>query len=196
MKLYSSNTSPYSRKVLLLARHLGVDGDIEIVPTMPLEPDTAFLEANPLSKVPTLVQEGETPLFDSRVIAEFLLDRAGMNDTGRHKTEVLKRQALADGMMDAAFAIVMENKRDDCEQSAFWIMRWNNALERSFEYLESGAINALERWGLDSIATACALDYICFRLPGITWRDRYPLTADWYDRTVKRDDMRETDPRL
>ena len=196
MKLYYSKTSPYARKVLLLAKHLDLDTDIEIVHTVPLEADASFLEINPLSKVPALVLPGETPLFDSRVIAEFLLDRAGMNDTGRHKTEVLKRQALADGIMDAAFAIVMECKRDDAEQSAFWTMRWQNAIERSFAYLENGAVHALERWGLDSIATACALDYICFRLPATAWQERYPATAEWFASAIAREDMKTTDPRL
>lgn len=195
MKLYYSKTSPYARKVLLLAKYLGLDDDIDVVLTIPLEADHAFLAVNPLSKVPALVQPGETPLFDSRVIAEFLLDRAGMNDTGRNKTEVLKRQALADGMMDAAFAMVMESKRVDAEQSAYWVDRWQSAIDRSIACLEEGTVNALESWGLDSIAIACALDYICFRLPAITWQAKYPNTATWYERVISREDMQSTNPR-
>ena len=195
MKLYYSKTSPYARKVLLLAKHLGLDGGIEVVSTAPLEADSAFLAVNPLSKVPALTMAGETPLFDSRVIAEFLLDRAGMNDTGRNKTEVLKRQALADGMMDAAFAAVMEAKRVDAEQSVYWTDRWHSALDRSIACLEEGTVKALESWGLDSIAVACALDYICFRLPEIAWQAKYPDTAAWYKRVIKREDMQNTNPR-
>lgn len=195
MKLYYSKTSPYARKVLLLAKHLGLDNDVEVVSTVPLEADDAFLTVNPLSKVPALAQPGETPLFDSRVIAEFLLDRAGMNDTGRNKTEILKRQALADGMMDAAVAAVMESKRIDAEQSAYWMERWHSALDRSIACLEEGTVNALENWGLDSIAIACALDYICFRLPEVTWQTKYPNTAAWYERVIAREDMQSTNPR-
>lgn len=195
MKLYYSKTSPYARKVLLLAKHLGVADEIEIVLTVPLEANAEFLEANPLSKVPTLTQFGETPLFDSRVIAEFLLDRAGMNDVGRSKTEMLKRQALADGIMDAAVSIVMESKRPDAEVSVYWTARWHSAIDRALACLEDGTIQALENWGLDSIATACALDYVCFRLPEIEWQEKYPLTLAWYQKATKRDGMKATDPR-
>lgn len=195
MKLFYSKTSPYSRKVLLLAKHLGLAEEIEIIATNPLEPSDDFIAANPLSKVPTLLYDGEPALFDSRVIAEFLLDRAGMNDAGRAKTEILKRQALADGIMDAALALVMEGRRPDAQQSSYWAERWHAAIERSLAHLEDGAINALDDWGLDSIATACALDYLCFRLPDINWQDGYRNTAQWYARAVARDDMQATDPR-
>jgi glutathione S-transferase len=196
MKLYYSKTSPYSRKILLLAMHLGIADELEIIYVNPIEPPEEFVETNPLSKVPTLVQEGETPLFDSRVIAEFLMDRAGMNDAGRSKSEMLKRQALADGMMDAAFAIVMEARRSDAEQSAFWVDRWSAAIDRSLANLEAGTLKALEAWGLDSIAIACALDYICFRLPDLAWRDQYPMVAEWYQSAIGRREMQQTDPRI
>lgn len=196
MKLYYSKTSPYSRKILLLAMHLGVADDIQVVSVNPIEPSEEFLNANPLSKVPTLVQDGETPLFDSRVIAEFLLDRAGMNDVGRSKSEMLKRQALADGMMDAAVAIVMESRRPDAEKSEFWVDRWLAAIDRSMLNLEEHTLKALEAWGLDSIAVACALDYLCFRLPDLAWRDQYPAVAEWYQRATERRDMQQTDPRI
>lgn len=195
MQLYYSKTSPYSRKVLLLARHLGLQDEIKVVMTNPLEPEADFLKANPLSKVPVLLEDGEPALFDSRVIAEFLLDRAGMNDTGRAKTEILKRQALADGIMDAALALVMEGRRPEAERSAYWQERWHAAIERALAHLEDGAINALDDWRLDSIATACALDYLCFRLPDINWRDGYQHTAQWYARVAAREDMKATDPR-
>ncbi len=195
MKLYYAKTSPYTRKLLLLARHLGQTDDIEIVDTDPLEATPEFLEANPLSKVPTLAVPGEPALFDSRVIAEFLLDRAGMNDSGRAKTELLKRQALADGITDAALAIVQEGRRPEAQRSSYWLERWTAAIERGLGHLEDGAINALDHWRLDAMATACALDYLNFRLPEIEWQERYPDTAAWYQRATQRADMKETDPR-
>lgn len=195
MKLYYSKTSPYTRKVLLVARHLGLMDEIEIVPVNPLEADQVFLEANPLSKIPALEVDGEPALFDSRVIVEFLLDRAGMNDTGRAKTEILKRQALADGIMDAALAIVMEKRRPESEQSSYWMERWEAAIDRGLTHLEEGAINALEQWHLDAMAMAAALDYLLFRLPEIAWQSRYPAVASWYAAAAERDDMKATDPR-
>lgn len=195
MKLFYAKTSPYTRKLLLLARHLGQTDAIEIVDTDPLEATPDFLEANPLSKVPTLLVPGEPALFDSRVIAEYLLDRAGMNDSGRAKTELLKRQALADGVTDAALAIVQENRRPEEQRSAYWIERWTAAIERGLAHLEDGAINALDQWRLDAMATACALDYLNFRLPHLDWESRFPQTATWYRAALARADMVATDPR-
>ena len=195
MKLYYAKTSPYTRKLLLLARHLGQTDDIEIIETDPLEATPEFLEANPLSKVPTLVVAGEPALFDSRVIAEFLLDRAGMNESGRAKTELLKRQALADGITDAALAIVQESRRPEEQRSAYWVERWTAAIERGLAHLEDGAINALDHWRLDAMATACALDYLNFRLPELAWEDRFPLTAAWYQKAIALEGMAATDPR-
>jgi len=195
MKLYYAKTSPYTRKLLLLARHLGQMDEIEIVSVDPLEATPEFLEANPLSKVPTLVVDGEPALFDSRVIAEYLLDRAGMNGSGRAKTEELKRQALADGITDAALAIVQEGRRPEAQRSAYWTGRWRAAIERGLAHLEDGAINALYQWQLDAMATASALDYLNFRLPELNWESRFPLTATWYRAALKRDDMIATDPR-
>lgn len=195
MILYYSKTSPYTRKVLLVARHLGLMDEIEVLPVNPLEADERFLEANPLSKVPALVVDGEPALFDSRVIVEFLLDRAGMNETGRAKTEVLKRQALADGIMDAALLTVMEQRRPQDQRSDYWLGRWRAAIDRALEHLEDGAINALGQWQLDAMATAAALDYLCFRLPEILWQEKHPQTAAWYQNAMAREDMAATDPR-
>lgn len=195
MKLYYSKTSPYTRKVLLVARHLGLIDEIEIVAENPLEASAGFLEANPLSKIPALVVDGEPALFDSRVIVEYLFDRAGMNDAGRAKTEILKRQALADGITDAALAIVMETRRPESERSSYWLDRWHLAIDRSLAHLEDGAVNALEQWHLDAMATAAALDYLCFRLPEISWQEKYPQTSSWFDNVRTKDDMVATDPR-
>lgn len=195
MKLFYAKTSPYARKLLLLARHLGQTDAIDMIDTDPLEATPEFLEANPLSKVPALVVAGEPALFDSRVIAEFLLDRAGQNDSGRVKTELLKRQALADGITDAAVAIVQESRRPEAQQSPYWVERWTAAIERGVAHLEDGAVNALDHWRLDAMATACALDYLNFRLPELAWESRFPDTAKWYQAAVTQADMIATDPR-
>lgn len=191
MKLYYSPTSPYSRKVRLLAVHHGLD--VEIVMTNPLEDDPAFFEVNPLAKVPALVKDGRA-IFDSPVIAEYLLKEAGADRTSDAYLKQLELQALLDGITDAAVATVMEGRREDAEQSAMWLARWESAIDRCLSVLE-GEIDALVDWDLASMAAACALDYLCFRLPTIAWQGKYPKCANWYDAIVKRADMVETDPR-
>lgn len=194
MKLYYSITSPYSRKVLLLAKSLGMGNDVELIMANPLENDPALLKANPLAKVPALMQGGKT-YFDSPLIAEHLLRLAGqdrMSDSYMHRLEV---QALADGIMDAAVATRLETVRPDAEQSALWLGRWRGAIDRGMVALENNIIDTLSGWKLDSISVACMLDYLCFRLPEIEWQQLYPKTAAWFAETKQRKDMVATDPR-
>jgi len=196
MKLFYSTTSPYSRKVLLLAKSLGMGGEVELIFSNPLESDAELLAANPLAKVPALIQGGKT-YFDSPYIVEHLLMLAGQNRTGEDYMARLGVQALADGVMDAAVALRLESVRADAEQSAMWKKRWYAAIERGLDMLEADVIeNLSEGWKLDSISVACMLDYLCFRLPEVEWQSSHPKSAAWFDNILKKQDIIDTDPRV
>lgn len=195
MKLFYSVSSPYSRKVLLLAKSLGMGGEVEIILSNPLESGADLLAVNPLAKVPALVQGGKT-YFNSPYIVEHMLALAGQNRTGEAYMARLGVQALADGVMDAAVALRLESVCPDAEQSAMWRERWYGAIERGLDMLEADVIEGLsEGWKLDSIAVACMLDYLCFRLPELDWQSSRPKSAAWFANIVKKRDMIETDPR-
>ena len=194
MKLFYSKTSPYSRKVYLLAKSLGMDGEVELVYGNPLDNDPAFLAVNPLAKVPALVQGGKT-YFDSPLIAEHLLRLTGQNRSGDAYMAMLQVQALADGIMDAAVALRLEAMRPEAQRSPMWQDRWYGAINRALAMLEDNVIDTLSGWQLDSIAVACMLDYLCFRLPEIDWQSQHPKTAAWFAENSQRKDMAETDPR-
>jgi len=194
MKLFYSQTSPYSRKVYLLAKSLGMGGEVELVFNNPLDSDPAFLAINPLAKVPALEQGGKI-YFDSPLIAEHLLTLTGQNRVGDAHMAVLQVQALADGIMDAAVALRMEAMRPEVQRSPMWQDRWYAAIDRSLVVLENNVIDTLKGWQLDSIAVACMLDYLNFRLPETDWKNKYPKTAAWFADVADRKDMRETDPR-
>jgi len=194
MKLFYSNSSPYSRKVLLLAKSLGMGGEIEIILSNPLESGGDLLAVNPLAKVPALIQGGKT-YFDSPYIVEHLLMLAGQNRTGEGYMARLGVQALADGVMDAAVALRMESVRPDAEQSEMWRERWFAAIERGLDMLEDSVIDTLEGWKLDSISVACMLDYLCFRLPELNWQLSHPKSATWFAKAVEKQDLIDTDPR-
>lgn len=195
MKLFYSIASPYARKVLLLAKSLGMGGEIEIVTANPLESGPDLLAVNPLGKVPALIQGGKT-YFDSPYIVEHLLMLAGQNRTGDDYMARLGVQALADGVMDAAVALRMESVRPDAEQSEMWQTRWHAAIGRGLDMLETSVIeNLSEGWKLDSISVACMLDYLCFRLPELDWQKSHPKSAAWFATILKKQDIIETDPR-
>lgn len=192
MKLYYSPTSPYSRKVRLLA--MAHKLDVEIVTTNPLENDGDFLKANPLAKVPALLTD-DRAIFDSPVIAEYLLKLAGEDRASEAYLRQLEIQALADGITDAAVATVMEGRRTDSEKSVMWLSRWDQAIDRSLALLETVVDDVFSNWDLASISVACTLDYLCFRLPGIAWQEKYPRCAHWLAEVIQRADMVETNPR-
>ena len=194
MKLYYSVTSPYSRKVLLLAKSLGMGNEVDIISANPLENDPAFMKLNPLGKVPALVQGGKT-FIDSPYICEHLLRLAGQDRTGDAYMRRLEVQAMADGVMDAAVAMRMESVRTDAEPSDYWMGRWRSAIERALKHIEDNYLEELTGWKLDSIAVACMLDYLLFRLPAIEWQLAHPGLSAWFEEASKRKDIIETDPR-
>ncbi|MFM2121390.1 MAG: hypothetical protein RL722_2858, partial [Pseudomonadota bacterium] len=114
MKLYFSPTSPYVRKCLVVARELGVDGQIQLIGSNahPVKRDQSIVAANPLGKVPVLVTDEGRALYDSRVICEYLDARYGagriLPASGEARWNVLTLQALADGMLDAALLVRYE----------------------------------------------------------------------------------------
>src|SRR5687767_11756285 len=72
MKLYSTALSPYARKVAIVAHEHRIFERIELVPTKLTPPNAELMQHNPLNKVPTLVLDDGTALYDSIVICEYL----------------------------------------------------------------------------------------------------------------------------
>lgn len=181
MKLYVSPTSPFARKAQAVARLLGVA--LEEVRCQPFDSPPELLAANPLSKVPALVLDDGSALFDSRVIVQALDDLAGgkLLPSGRQERwAVLRLQALCDGIGDSAVALRMEVMRPAEQQSPAGIERYRNAIRRGLDAAETDA----RRWqdeqiGLAQIALVAILDYIDFRhRDWIDWRrERLALQA-------------------
>jgi glutathione S-transferase len=201
MKLYFSQTSPYARKVRLAAAHLGLGDAIALIPasTTPIAEDAALAAANPLGKLPALVLDDGTALFDSRVIVEYLDHRAGggllpaADDPERWQT--LRLQAIADGLLDAALLSRYEVAlrpgeflwRDWLAGQGRKIDRALAALEADIPRLETGA-------ALNAIAAACSLGYLDFRFPDRGWRKARPKLGAFYDAYAQRPEMALTDP--
>ena len=124
MKLYYSSTSPFVRKVNIFAIEAGLDKQIEWVTTNPWQAEDKLTAENPLSKIPTLVTDDEQVIFDSPVICEYL-DSLHQTEKlipqeGNARWQVLRLQALADGILDAGILRFMEHKRVAENQSVDW----------------------------------------------------------------------------
>ena len=138
MKLFYSKTSPYSRKVRMMIHEKGLQQAITSVTCNPFDEAPELGAANPLGKVPTLILDDGSPLYDSPVICAYLDTLTPgrlIPESGRERWNVLRWEALCDGVLDAAYNIVMERRRDAQEQSAGWIAQWKTQVSRSLDHI-------------------------------------------------------------
>ena len=182
MILKSAPPSPFGRKVKIAAGMLGLADSYEIVKADTLDPGDPIRGDNPLGKIPALILEDGTVLYDSRVILEFLDHRAGggkIIPTGEARFEVLTLQALADGLTDAAILRVYEGRfRAPEKHESKWLGHQTEKMTRALAAFEA-APPAGPRTVAD-IALACALGYLDFRFEG-EWRRTHPTLVAWLD---------------
>lgn len=198
MKLFYANTSPYARKCRVVAAEKGLNDRIDFVLCNPFEAAPALKAVNPLSKVPSLVLDGGEVLYDSPVICEYLdsltPETRLIPAAGMARWSVLRVQALGDGLLDAAFAIVMERRRPETEQSAEWLQRWTEAIGRGVDVVESEIDAFTGRADMGTITIGVALGYLDFRLPDLDWSTAHPKTATWYRAFSERPSLADTRP--
>ncbi len=200
MKLVGSLTSPFVRKVrvVLSEKRIVYDFDVDI----PWESETHVAEYNPLGKVPVLVMDDGTTLYDSRVIVDYLdshnpVSRL-MPEFNRERSMVKRWEALADGICDAATTIFLERKRPDALQSAEWIVRQQKKVMLGLEVAARDLGD--KKWcegnvyTLADIALGCTLGYLSFRFPETKWR-MFPNLAGLVDMLEKRASFIETAPK-
>lgn len=181
--LRSSPTSPFGRKIKIAIAELGLDHRIEVVPADTNDPVEPLRRQNPLGKVPTLVFENGTTLFDSRVIAEYLDHLAGggrLFPAGEARFAQLRLQALADGICDAGLLQVYETRLRAAEmRNATWVENQAGKVARALASLEA-APPVYDRPRIGEIALACALGYLDLRFEG-RWRAGHPALVGWLD---------------
>ena len=185
MILRSSPPSPFGRKVKLAMSILGLDSQVTIEKADPTDAGDSIRKQNPLGKIPALIVEDGTVLYDSPVILEYLDHRAGggkivpQEPNGRFAALTL--QALCDGILDACILLVYEGRWRPVEKhEPKWIDHQTGKVERAFAVLEANppALTAVPDVG--AITLACALGYQDLRFGG-KWRGSYPRLLKWHD---------------
>lgn len=200
MKLFHSPASPYVRKCMFIAHHLGLSDRIEKLPSAasPINRDQSIIPSNPLGKVPTLITDDGAVLFDSRVICEYL-DRLGKGSffptDGDERWRVLTDQALADGILDAALLARYEGMlRPENLRWADWSAGQMDKINVGLAHIEKGFDPATDRIDIGTVALGCALGYLDFRFGDLDWRSRCPKLADWYAKFSALPAMQATKP--
>ena len=203
MKLIGSTTSPYVRKARIVMAEKKLD--YQFVLENVWAADSRIAASNPLGKVPCLIMEGGEAVFDSRVIVEYLdtLSPVGklIPSTGRERAEVKTWEALADGLVDAAILVRLENTfegRSPAQRSQAWIDRQMDKVHASLKAMAQGLGDKPYCSGihlsLSDIAVGCALGWIEFRFPEITWRTDHPNLAKLMDKLAQRPSFADTQP--
>ena len=200
MRLITTPASPFGRKVRVVAAEKGLADRIEIAHDNPWKPDTRVPEMNPVGKVPVLVTDDNIALYDSTVISEYLDSLHDRNRlfpaAGPARWIALRRQQLADHLLDSFIAVRLERNRPAGEQSPGWIARQRTVVQRCVDAMETDAAQFGEYATIGHIACAVALGHLDFRHPTgePDWRDgRATLTA-WYTGFAERPSMTSTAP--
>ncbi|MCX5577007.1 glutathione S-transferase N-terminal domain-containing protein [Kaistia terrae] len=181
--LRSSPASPFGRKVKIAAHHLGLTDRIDIVAADTSDPTDVLRQQNPLGKIPALILEDGTVLYDSRVILEYLDHLAGSGKIIPNEAEkrypTLAIQALADGIADAALLLVYEGRwRDEALQSATWKTHQQEKIQRGLAAAEALPLDGTV--DVSSIALVCMLGYLDLRFAG-KWRADHPRLVAFLD---------------
>jgi glutathione S-transferase len=200
MKLIASYTSPYARKVRIALAEKKIECDF--VEESPWAAQTTVPNYNPLGKVPVLVLDDGTTLFDSRVIVEYLDTVSPVSrlipEPNRQRIVVKRWEALADGVCDAAVAIVLEGKRPARQQNKDWLDRQRSKIDLGLKELGNELGERVwcngEAYSLADIATGCALAYLDLRHAAIDWRAAYPNLVKLAEKLAKRSSFAETVP--
>ncbi len=195
MKLRYSTTSPFVRKVHVLAIETGQIDRIELVKTNTADPSSDHGKDNPLNKVPALVLDDGSRLYDSRVICEYLDAQAGgkfFPPSGPARWTALRRQALADGMMDAAVLRLTESRRAENLRSAEWIKRQSLKVTQGLAALEADHLGP--QLDIGTLTVAIVLDYLDFRFKSEDWRKDHPKLAAWHKSFTERASLKKTLP--
>ncbi len=198
MKLYGSLTSPFVRKLRVLLHEKPMA--CELVVADPGGTQSPVPRLNPLAKVPVLERDDGSVLFDSPVIFEFLdaqREPSLLAPAGETRWQILLWQALADGIMDATVAHMLEARRDLEHQSSAMLARQADKIEHGLGFAdarvpESGPIVG-ERFSLADIALVSAIDYLDLRMPH-PWRAKYPKLASWHAAMAERPSFVATRP--
>ena len=201
MKLLGTLTSPYTRKARMVLAEKKID--YEWVADSPNAADSSVPKYNPLARIPVLVLDDETAIFDSPVIVEYLDNLSPNNklfpQPNRERIEVKRWEALSDGVMDAAVAIRQENNRPKKERSEDWIGQQKQVIADGLDFMSRQL--GENAWCMGTpftfadVAVGCALGYLSFRFAEIDWADRYANLAKLYEKLMQRPSFADTVPK-
>ncbi len=188
MKLYTNPASPFARKCRIIAHELGIKLEEIIVNA---RDDEGLRAINPLKKIPALVLDDGSALFDSPVICEYLNEFGGGKPVSA-RWKALCLQALGDGIMDAAVACRYETTQSEEKRNPDHVARYRATIHAGLDALER--VNFSETPTIGEVTVGCTLGYLDFRYGELGWREAHPKLAAWYAKFSQYPSMLATSP--
>lgn len=196
MKLRWSPTSPFVRKVMVLLKEKGIEGQVELEKSNPLNREDRAATPNPLGKIPCLIADDGTVLYDSPVILEYLDATCDgpklLPASGPARWAALRREALADGIMEASLACFIESMRKPEQQSAGWLAHNRANAFKAISSLEGEAAEFGDGVDVGLLSLAIGIAFAEQVFPDEDWRSGSPALASWYETFAARPSMTET----
>ena len=199
MRLIYTPSSPFARKVCVTAHEKHLFDQVE------LEPCSAFAELervqqlNPIGKIPVLILDDGTPLYDSTIICDYLDDMGGGDRltpvTGMPHWLARRAQALANDSLTIAVALTIECRRPDAHRSTLAIERSHKQLVMALTKMDEESTQFPQNLCMVQIAVGCVLGYLDFRHADIAWRQKHPQLLAWFTQFSLRPSMLATMPR-
>jgi glutathione S-transferase len=200
MELKYGPVSPYVRKVMVVAHEVGVADRIKLTHVKTAEEPERIFPFNPLGKIPALVMDDGSVMYDSPVICEYLDAEFGghrlLAAAGPSRWRAMTRAALADGLLDAGIHVRWERLRPPEQQSSDWLARQLRKILSGLDSLESEAASLGEAFDMGHVGVGCALGYLPLRIPETKDPGRWPRLAAWFDKVSQRPSFAKTVPVL
>lgn len=203
MKLYTNNTTPFGRRILIVAMEMGIDKDLEIIRTIPYT-DPHLRQKNPLGRIPVLETNDGEFIYDSNAILSYfqIIKKTTkyLPNNGAKQLDVLRRWAIGDGITTAGMNYRQNVMRHDANKNIplddLYMQRQIDAILTACHELEA-QIGTFNRKSLDwgGITIACALDFINFRMPQIKCLKNCPKLRSWLKKVSKRPSFAQTAPK-
>ena len=200
MKLIIATPSPFARKIRVIMREKKIK--FEEIIDIPWNTNTLTHGLNPLGKIPILLREDHEPLFDSKVIAEYL-DNSKPNPlfypTNLEENTYAKLlETVADGICDSIVLIFLENSRKETLKSKTWVERQEKKICEGVKFLSN---NLKEKnffvgnfFSIADISVFSCLEYLDLRFPKFKWRDKYQNLVSYWEIHQNRQSFVETKP--
>ncbi|MGQ2907616.1 MAG: glutathione S-transferase N-terminal domain-containing protein [Aliihoeflea sp.] len=201
MKLLSATPSPYARKVRIALIEKGLHFDL--VTEVPWDASTSTPRYNPLEKLPVLILDDGTSIYESSLILQYLeLTHPRPRLLPTNVTDIIaarRVEVLCDGICDAIVLIFWELKRPEACRSHPWLARQRRKVDGGLN--EVGRLVGARDWavgnafGLADISAGAMLRFLDIRFPELGWREKHPHLVGYSDRMETRPSFRQTTPR-